>query len=726
MDLLKLKASIKIDSSEYEKTLARIAELNGEQVEGQLDMAEAVEKAADAFEDAADEMEKAAREADQAFDKLDDSVDEVTDSADELGDHVEDSASRTHGASVIMVAAGTMVAHAFEAALSAVVDLGKQAYAAAAEYDSSFAKVKTIMDSTAVSQEQMKADILAVSSEVAVSANDIANSVYDVISATGDTQHAVSLVRDATKLAKGGFAETGDAVSVLTTAINAYGLSLDDTTRISDSLITVQNLGVTSVGQLASAMGKAIATGSAFGVNLGNLEASYIALTKAGIATAEATTYMSSMINELGDSGSTVGKIIEEKTGKSFSVLMNEGNSLSDVLKILNDSVDGDSAALMNLWGSAEAGKASAAIAGQGLEQFNDWLQQVENSAGATEEAYKVMAGTLQEQTDAIWNKIKNLGIVVMEPFADKMANEWLPAINEAIDNVDIEKLQESAERTASWIENFYIKKIYPFIHDWDKTWSNLWYHMDNAVASGTEQMLDKVQSWGPGWDQWWSDTWMNLEESTANALENINLAVNKWGEGWDKWWSDTWMNLEESAANTWENIKLAVNKWGESWDQWWSDTWTSAERWVADGVQKIKDKLKFDWSLPHINLPHFEVTGGFSLVPPQVPSVAVEWYAKAMNSPMILDSPTIFGQSRSGQLLGAGEAGPEVVAGAGTLMNMISTAAGGRSEELLRQILNELRSANASRYEVIVRALETMKIDFDRRELARLIREYA
>ena len=74
--------------------------------------------------------------------------------------------------------------------------------------------------------------------------------------------------------------------------------------------------------------------------------------------------------------------------------------------------------------------------------------------------------------------------------------------------------------------------------------------------------------------------------------------------------------------------------------------------------------------------MPHFEISGKFSLDPPSVPKFSIEWYKKAMNAPMLLNDPTIFGYNpASGSFLGGGEAGEEVVSGASSLMRMIKGA---------------------------------------------------
>ena len=119
-------------------------------------------------------------------------------------------------------------------------------------------------------------------------------------------------------------------------------------------LLTTQNLGKTSVDELSSSMGRVIPLAAAYNVSVENLSSGLAVMTANGIATAEATTYTKSMLNELGDTGSTVGKILQQQTGKSFAQLSADGKSLGDVLQILYDSVGGDSTAFAGLWSSVE------------------------------------------------------------------------------------------------------------------------------------------------------------------------------------------------------------------------------------------------------------------------------------------------------------------------------------------------------------------------------------
>ena len=307
------------------------------------------------------------------------------------------------------------MAKGYAAVATAMTAAGVAAVKVSGQFDAAFAKTQTIMDETEVAVEDMREEVLALSDDSGMAATNVSEAVYQAISGSVATADAVAFVDDANKLAVSGFTSLTNATDVLTTTLNAYGLSADKVGGISNVLIQTQNLGKTSVDELASSMGRAISTGSAYGVNLQNLSTAYVELTRGGIATAEATTYLSGMLNELGDSGSVVGEILQEQTGKTFGQLMQDGWSLGDVMKVLGDCVHGDAEELMGLWSSQEAGKASNAIMTQGIEDFNDVLLQMNNemagATGTTDKAYETMTNTSEFIDQRFQNSVKNLGI---------------------------------------------------------------------------------------------------------------------------------------------------------------------------------------------------------------------------------------------------------------------------------------------------------------------------
>ena len=306
----------------------------------------------------------------------------------------------------------------------AAAGIGKMLQAAFTEgsaFETEVAKVGTIADTTKVPIGELKEQISDLSGTMGIAAGDLAEATYQAISAGQDTGDAVAFAGQAAKLAAAGFTSSSSAVDILTTALNAYGLGADKAGHVSDVLLTTQNLGKTSVDELSASMGRVIPLAAAYKVNVENLSSGLAIMTANGIATAEATTYTKSMLNELGDTGSTVGKILQKETGQGFAELMDSGQSLGDVLQVLYDSVGGDATKFAALWSSVEAGTGALSLANSGAEKFNDVLGQMVDSSGTTETAYTTMTDTMAHRMESLKTNAANLGIALFDSVSGKL-----------------------------------------------------------------------------------------------------------------------------------------------------------------------------------------------------------------------------------------------------------------------------------------------------------------
>ena len=134
----------------------------------------------------------------------------------------------------------------------------------------------------------------------------------------------------------------------------------------------------------------------------------------------------------------------------------------------------------------------------------------------------------------------------------------------------------------------------------------------------------------------------------------------------------------------------------------------------IKDGIKKkIEDIKGFfrDLSLkfPKIempDLPHFSLSGEFSLNPPSVPHLNVEWYAKAMTNPYLFTQPTI---------VGAGEAGAEVMYGRNSLMRDIAQATAANNDSLIEGMYLAMSQA--------LRQAD-LTVEINEREFGRIVRE--
>ena len=128
-----------------------------------------------------------------------------------------------------------------------------------------------------------------------------------------------------------------------------------------------------------------------------------------------------------------------------------------------------------------------------------------------------------------------------------------------------------------------------------------------------------------------------------------------------------------------------------------------AAKNFVKSAIDKIKGFFNFNWSLPKIKLPHFSITGKFSLNPPEIPHFSVDWYKKAMTDPILLQGATIFG-SMNGKGLGGGEAGREIIlnwdkmkAELGNTYNVgitVNAAPGQSAKQIAQEVARELQRA--------------------------------
>lgn len=357
------------------------------------------------------ETEKNLDEAAEAARKASEEVEKFGDKSEETGKQSEESSKK--GRDGIKELQGVLASAGIAATLNEIKNGFFDCSEAAAQFETSTAMVATIADTSQKSLSSISKEVRTYSNETGEAASDMAEATYQAISASINTADAAAFAGTATKLAVGGFTSATTAVDVLTTAINAYGLAASDATQLSDYLITTQNLGKTSVDQLAQSVGKVIPLASAYNVQMDNLSSAYAVLTANGIATAESGTYLKSMLNELGDTGSGVSEVLLSSTGKTFAQLMEQGYSLGDVMAMLGNAVDGDSTAFNALWNSTEAGIGALSLFNAGADKYNSVLESMRTSAGATEKAYSTMADTTDKSKQRMENAFNNLKISV-------------------------------------------------------------------------------------------------------------------------------------------------------------------------------------------------------------------------------------------------------------------------------------------------------------------------
>lgn len=182
-------------------------------------------------------------------------------------------------------------------------------------------------------------------------------------------------------------------------------------------------------------------------------------------------------------------------------------------------------------------------------------------------------------------------------------------------------------------------------------------------------------------------ENWDRIKWSWDTLMEQFSIL----GQGF----SEICADIQQWFGEVGQSISDEVTSIGESWNQFTqgltdmkdgaNQIWEEIKKTVEDGVNKLKGYLDFDWSLPKLKMPHFTVSGQFSLNPPSAPSFGISWYKNGG----ILNGATIFGMMGN-KFLGGGEAGPEAVAPLSDLLGYIRQAVGEQNIAMMRSLRGE------------------------------------
>lgn len=345
---------------------------------------------------------------------------------------------------------------------SALKAAASNAVSMAMSNETAFAKASTLLSGDDLTK--YFEGLIEMSNRTGVAFTDLAESMYSALSAGVPQDNVLEFVENTVNLSKGGFTQTATAIDIVTTALNAYQMEMSEDTHVQDVLITTQNLGKTTVDELASNMGKLIPTANGVNVAFDQLGAMYATVTANGVATAETTTYLNAMINELGASGSTAEKAMQAATagtdmaGKKISEISAMGYDVTDVLKLMDEYAQSTGKSLSDMFSSSEGAKA-ANILLSNAESFKSNITAMIDSTGAAATAAETMMDTTAEKTQVAKNQIDNLTSAIAEQLLPAIG-ETAQSVSDALDSSGIKTVAETVGSFISGTLTLLLKNI--------------------------------------------------------------------------------------------------------------------------------------------------------------------------------------------------------------------------------------------------------------------------
>ena len=200
------------------------------------------------------------------------------------------------------------------------------------------------------------------------------------------------------------------------------------------------------------------------------------------------------------------------------------------------------------------------------------------------------------------------------------------------------------------------------------------------GLVAGTVLLVknwDKVKAAAKNLGQGLANAWNGIKAGMSNLMSSLGGTMQRIGENMKR----TWGEITSTVQNTAGKIKSAATAGFNGITKAAADTFSrlksaiaapfqGAINMVKAGVQRLKSLFNFDWHLPRLKLPHFSMTGRFSLNPPSIPRISVQWYKKAYENAVMFNRPTVVPTAAGYKGFGDGH-GAEIVMGLNKLKEL-------------------------------------------------------
>lgn len=396
------------------------------------------------------------------------------------------------------------------AGIAAVGAVMVDSTAKAVKFQEGMANVMTLLPGAGQEiEDELTSVIRDLQTELGITSEKSLPAMYQAISAGVPQNNVGEFLETAAKAAVGGSIDLELAVDGLTSVVNAYGSDVIDAATASDVLFTTVRLGKTDMQELSSSLSQVTPLAAAAGVGIDQVGAAIATLTAGGTQTSVATTQLRQMFSELGKDTTVVAQAFKTVSGQSFPEFIKSGKTVEDALSLLNDYADEAGTTINNLFGSVEAGSAALVLTGSGADMFSSSLEQMAESAGATEDAFQTMDNTVSRRMEKIGVKIDSFMERIGEKILPVVEETILPAIESVMDFLDL-LFGKIDDGTAQSVISFHpLFGVFETLKQW-------WEENGETVIAGCAVVWDAIVA-----------LWTQIEPYVTAAMDVLNTIID-------------------------------------------------------------------------------------------------------------------------------------------------------------------------------------------------------
>ncbi len=425
MQLLNATYGKNDNSSEYlsQKTqiLAQQAEAAKQRVESLKAAREAYVNSGEATAEGLAKLDSAIMNAQIQEADFERQLGETTDALNDAGEEAESLGDRLADA----FSAGMEKLESFTDMMAPLTDASNQAISSAMELEDSLYNLATMPGVEVGDLEGYRTELIEASNATSVAATELSEATYQAVSAGVDAAEAVEFATLAAKTAKVGMTDTSTVVNGATSVLNAWGDAAGGAEHVMDLMITAQNLGKTTVGEIAGSIGQLTGLAPQLGVSVEETMASVAALTKNGVQTSTAINGLKAVMSNVIKPTSEAAQVAAE-LGLDFSAAALQTKGFSGFLADVMDKTGGSTDLLAKLFGSVEGLNQVMLLGGAAAGDYADILGEMEGTTGVVDEAFETRMSSASQKVAIATNKVSNAGM--------DLAASLTPAIGQVAD----------------------------------------------------------------------------------------------------------------------------------------------------------------------------------------------------------------------------------------------------------------------------------------------------
>lgn len=575
-----------------------------------------------------------------------------------------------------------------------IMAIGTASIMAFKEVDSAFDIVISKTGATGDALAEMKEQVTGIAETMPVSFEDAATAVGEVNTRFGVTGEQLDeLSRQFLMFAKINGTDVNTSIDTIQSAMAAFGLTAEDAASVLDAFNAAGQATGVPLDRLAESVKKNSTTLQEMGLSLEDSINFLAQLDKAGV---DSSTVMTGLRKALAKA---------TKEGKPMNQALEE---LQDSLTGATDETEASKRAI-ELFGT-KAGTAIAQYVRNGQLDFATLGESAQDSAGSVAGTYDQIVDPLDQLTMA-FNTLKVIGMEIATA-----AMPFITAAMEVLRDV-LTRLKEAWEGLSPAQQEMIVKialiaaaigpvlvvlggiisavgtiisvlgmllspiglvvaAIAGVIAIGVLLWKN-WDTVKEKLEALKQKVIDEFNRIKQTVSEAVSNAiakFNDLKAKAANIFNQIKTDISNKITAVKTKVTSTIDALKSGVTSKLTAMKTAISSTFESIKSTVTEKINAAKTAVKDAIDAVKGFLSGTLKFPHIEVPHFHITGGE--IPWGIggkgtpPTVSVEWYAKAMKQPYLLNGATIFG-SMGNKLLGGGERGKEVIMGYDMFKNM-------------------------------------------------------